>query len=194
MGSVQDGSHEPVQASSSIPLAHTSNTQAREEQHLLHARLRLGALHTIYKGRKLRLRWVKKWGSDGARSRSLGCWIPKPGLIPPMWWVAMLCCPHSGHPCLGSQAKFPGFYHGQETQVLCPTHCKPCATSWPPSHLESSRTLPVQSRILSIHLSPKPGRDVSRFHHCPQFIPAPPSGNSLSTNGDDESAPPSLPP
>lgn len=78
MGSVQDGSHEPVQASSSTPLAHTSNTQAREEQRLLHARLRLGSLHTIYKGRKLRLRWVvKKWGSDGARSRSLTCWDSK---------------------------------------------------------------------------------------------------------------------
>lgn len=37
---------------------------------------------------------VKKWGSDGARSRSLSCWIPKPGLIPPMWWMAMPCCSH----------------------------------------------------------------------------------------------------
>lgn len=81
-----------------------------------------------------------KLGSDGARSGSQGCWIPKPGFIPPGWWATLPCCPHQWLAPPWFSSPFPGLYQRQETLGWCPIHYKPCATSWAPWPLGNFRT------------------------------------------------------
>lgn len=57
-----------------------------------------------------------KLGSDGARSGSRGCWMPKPWLFPPSVAGNSALLPTSvAIPALVLKPKLPGFHKRQET-------------------------------------------------------------------------------
>lgn len=74
-----------------------------------------------------------KLGSHGARSGSQSCWVPKPGLFPPLpaVWQGTILPTSMAIPASVLKPKLAGFHQTGNPSLVSPTHHKSYAASWP---------------------------------------------------------------